>query len=162
MPRGSPPSKILILPSRPSSRPVLLDDRTLVALLVGEDIPIGRSPVRFTTSYFYFRACRAVVMGAGRHLSAPFERLDPERRSTALEGLLALPDEVGLPDPRSLVPRMVEVQRRHPHLNVLNTEATAAALLLNARVVLSPANAAGQLGAALPAEGVAFQTVELP
>ena len=101
-------------------------------------------------------------MGAGRHLSAPFERLDPERRSIALERMLALPEDVGLPDPRPLVPRMAEVKRRHPHLNVLNTEATAAALLLNARVVLSSANAAGQLGEALPAEGVAFQTVELP
>jgi hypothetical protein len=140
----------------------LLDDRALVALLVGEKLPISRNLVRFTTSYFCFRACRAVVMGAGRHLSAPFERLDAERRSTVLERMLALPEDVGLPDPRPLVPRMVEVQRRHPHLNVLNTEATAAALLLNARVVLSSGNAAGQLGTALPAEGIAFQTVELP
>ena len=60
------------------------------------------------------------------------------------------------------MPVMVEVQRRHPHLNVLNTEATAAALLLNARVVLSPANAAGQLGAVFATERVAFQTVALP
>lgn len=57
---------------------------------------------------------------------------------------------------------MVEVQRRNPHLNVLNTEATAAALLLDARVVLSSVNAAGKLGTVFPAEGITFQTVELP
>jgi hypothetical protein len=76
--------------------------------------------------------------------------------------MLALPEDVDLPDPRPLVPVMVEVQRRNPHLNVLNTEATAAALLLDARVLLSSVNAAGQLGAVLPAERVTFQTVELP
>lgn len=157
-PKDSPPSKVQTLPSRP----VLLDDRALVALLVGERLPVGRNSERFTTSYFYFRACRAVVMGVERHLSGPFERLGPDRRSEALERMLVLPEDVGLPDPRPLVPVMVEVQRRHPHLNVLNTEATAAALLLNARFVLSSANAAGQLRAVLPAENIAFQTVELP
>ena len=57
---------------------------------------------------------------------------------------------------------MVEVNRRHPHLNVLNTEATAAAILLGARMVLSTTNAAGQLGSVLPVENIEFRTVELP
>ncbi len=103
-----------------------------------------------------------MVVGAGGHLSGPFERLEPVHRAVALERMLALPDEVGLPDPRLIVPVMVDVQRRHPALNVLNTEAAAAALLLEAKMVLSSPTAGGQLQAVLPNEGVAFQTVDLP
>jgi hypothetical protein len=140
----------------------LLDDRVLVALLIGERLPINRNPQRFTTMYFYFRACRAVVAGVGGRLSGPFERLDVDRRAAALEHLLLLPDDVGLPDPRPLVPLMAQVQRRHPTLSLLNTEATAAALLLRAKMVLSPPTANGQLGDVLPREQIAFQTVDLP
>jgi hypothetical protein len=74
-----------------------------------------------------------------------------------------LPDDVGLPEPRRVVVRvMVEVQRRHPALNVLNTEAVAAALLLGAKMVISPPTAQGQLQVVLPIEGITFQTVDLP
>ena len=76
--------------------------------------------------------------------------------------MLALPDDMGLPEPRLIVPVMVKVQRRHPGLNVLNTEAVAAALLLGAKMVLSAPTAQGQLQAVLPDEGIAFQTVDLP
>jgi hypothetical protein len=144
------------------SEPLLLDDRALVALLIGELLPIKKSAQRFTTTYFWFRACRAVVAGAGGRLCGPFERLEPAHRSVALERMLALPDDVGLPDPRLTVPVMVEVQRRHPGLNVLNTEAVAAALLLRARMVLSAPTTRGQLGAVLPTERISFQIVDLP
>jgi len=144
------------------SRPLLLDDRVLVALLVDERLPITRGATRFTTTYFYFRACRAVVAGTGGRLSGPFERLDLDRRALALDNMMALPDDVGVPDPRLIVPVMVDVQRRYPTLNVLNTEATAAALLLRAKMVLSPATAGGQLEAVLRAENIPFQTVDLP
>jgi hypothetical protein len=143
-------------------KPLLVDDRVLVALVVGERLPITRRAEVFTTSYFYFRACRAVAVGLGGHLSGPFKDLDPGHRDAALGQLLMLPDEVGLPDPRGLVPVMVEVQRRHPILNVLNTEAAAAALLLGATLLLSPPTAAGQLGAVLPLESIASRTVDLP
>jgi len=157
-PRVWPPSTIRTLPSRP----LLLDDRALVALLVGERLPITRGAERFTTTYFWFRACRAVVVGAGGRLSGPFERLEPGHRAAALEHMLALPGDVGLPEPRLIVPVMVGVQRRHPGLNVLNTEAAAAALLLGAKMVISPPTAQGQLEAVLPVERIAFQTVDLP
>ena len=112
--------------------------------------------------YFYFRACRAVVAGVGGRLSGPFERLDLDRRAAALEQMLSLPDDVGLPDPRQLVPVMVGVHRRHPNLSVLNTEAAAAALMLRAKMVLSTPTASGQLAAVLPIEDITFQTVDLP
>jgi hypothetical protein len=112
--------------------------------------------------YFYFRACRAVVAGVGGHLSGPFERLDRDRRNAALEQMLTLPDDVGLPDSRQLVPVMVGVRLRHPNLSLPNTEAVAAALLLGATMVLSPPTASGQLAAVLPVEHVNFKTVDLP
>jgi hypothetical protein len=112
--------------------------------------------------YFYFRACRAVVAGVGGHLSGPFEHLDRDRRAAALEQMLTLPDDVGLPDSRQLVPVMVGVHRRHPNLSVLNTEAAAAALMLGAKMVLGPPTASGQLAAVLPIEDITFQMVDLP
>jgi hypothetical protein len=144
------------------SKNVLLDDRVLVGLLVGEDLPIANRAVCFTTMYFYFRACRAVVAGVGGHLSGPFERLDPNRRVAALDQMLTLPDDVGLPNPRQLVPVMLNVHRRHPNLGILNAEATAAALMLEAKMVLSRPTANGQLASVLPDEGITFQTVDLP
>lgn len=129
---------------------------------MGERLPIASRSDRFTTSYFYFRACRAVVAGVGGHLSGPFERLDPDRRATALEQMLTLPDDVGLPDSRQLVPAMVDVRRRHPNLSLLNIEGTAAALMLGAKMVLSPATAGGQLESVLPVEHIPFQTIDLP
>jgi hypothetical protein len=129
---------------------------------VGEGLPIAKRAARFTTMYFYFRACRAVISGVGGHLSGPFERLDRDRRDAALEQMLTLPDDVGLPDSRQLVPAMVSVHRRHPILSVLNTEAAAAALMLGAKMVLSPPTASGQLATVLPIEGITFQTVDLP
>ena len=140
----------------------LPDDRALVALRNGERLPTTRGAKRYTTTYFWFRACRAVVVGAGGQLSGPFERLGPVHRTVELQHMLALPDDVGLPEPRFIVPVMVDVQLRHPVLHVLNTEATAAAPLLDANMVLSPPSAPGQMRVILPNEGVAFQTVDLP
>jgi len=76
--------------------------------------------------------------------------------------MLTLPEDVGLPDSRQLVPVMVGVDRRHPNLSVLNTEAAAAALMLGAKMVLSPPTASGQLAAVLPIEDITFQMVDLP
>ncbi len=156
--RESPLSPTQTLPTRP----VLFDERVLVALLIGERLPISQSSERFTTSYFYFRACRAFVLGASGKLSGPFKALDSERQALALGEMLALPDDVGLPDPRSLVPVMIEVQGRHPQLTLLNTEAVAAALLLNARLVLTAPTARGQLADVLEAESINWSVVELP
>jgi hypothetical protein len=49
---------------------------------------------------------------------------------------------------------MVEVSSRHPRLNLMNLEATAAALVVGARVLLSPAAARGVLVPVLDAERI--------
>jgi len=144
----------------PTSK-ILLDDRILIATLAGEHVALDWRAESFTTSYFYYRACRAFVLGAAGQLSGPFELLDDDRKARATATLLTLPDNIGLPVPRQIVPVMAGVHRRHPHLNVLNTEAAAAALLLDAEMQLSPPTASGQLESVLADEGIAWRIIEL-
>ena len=115
----------------------------------------------FTTSYWYYRACRAAVAGAGGHLSGPFERLVTAEQERAILSLLQLREDVGLPDPRSTVPAMTDASRRHAQLNLLNLEAVAAALLLGATIWLSAPAAQGVLPGVLDAEGLRWKVVPL-
>ena len=140
---------------------VVLDDRLLIEdLLVG--LPKTRRRIELhTTSYWYYRACRAAVIGAGGHLSGPFEQLPAGEQERAVLSLLELRDDVGLPDPRMTVPLMVDLAGRHSRLNLLNLEAVATALLLRATVWLSEESAAGILPAALDDEGVAWTPIAI-
>jgi hypothetical protein len=75
--------------------------------------------------------------------------------------MLALPDDIDLPDPRTVVPEMVRLHQRHPQLNVMNLEAVAAARLLEARVLLSSRASEGVLPQVLGAERLAWKTVSI-
>ena len=143
----------------PSSRIVILDDRLLIEeLLVG----LRKSRTRlYTTAYWYYRACRAAALGAGGHLSGPFEDLSAPDQEQATLSLLELRADIELPDPRPTVLAMAEVARRHPRLNLLNLEAVAAGQLLEAHLWLSPESAAGVLPGVLDDEGVTWQTVAI-
>lgn len=112
------------------------------------------------TSYWYYRACRAAVAGAGGHLSGPFGQLTTAEQEAAILDLLTLRPDVGLPDPRLVVPAMAQVSGRHPKLNVLDMEAAAAALVLGAEVWLSLPASTGVLPAVLESEQVRWRTVE--
>ncbi len=139
-------------------RNVILDDRLLIEeLLVG----IDAKGERHTTTYWYYRACRAAVSGAGGHLSGPFLGLDDQRQATAIRSLLLLPDTVGLPEPRVMVPVMAELSERHPRLNLLNLEAAAAGLVLNATMLLSIEATRGVLPEILDAEKIKWRAVEI-
>lgn len=147
---------------------IVLDDRLLVEhLLVGLDGLAGldglesRGPEVLTTTYWYFRSCRAAVAGAGGQLSGPFERVDRASQEQAILSLLRLPPDIGLPDPRSTVPAMADIALRHPRLNLLNLEAVAVGLTMDATLWLSEPAAHGVLPAALDAEGVVWRTVTL-
>lgn len=138
---------------------VLLDDRLLIEeLLVGLDWG-RRRPEIYTTFYWYYRACRAAVAGAGGHLSGPFELLPAPQQGQAILSLLELREDVGLPDPRATVPAMARLAGRHPKLNLLNLEAVAVGSVQGAEVWLSPQAVAGVLPVVLEAEGVALRTV---
>lgn len=137
---------------------VILDDRLLIEeLLVGLPNP-GR---RHTTAYWYYRACRAAVAGAGGHLSGPFAQLDTEEQSKSIRSLLTLRDGIGLPDPRVTVPVMADLSDRHPRLSLLNLEATAAAVVIGGTLLLSTEGASGILPGVLDDEGLAWVAVEI-
>lgn len=137
----------------------VLDDRLLIEeLLVG--LPHGSEGLHITT-YWYHRACRAAVLGAGGHLSGPFARLDADRQAAAIVSLLELRDDVSLPDPRATVPEMARLAARHPRLNLMNLEAVALGHLLRATVWLSRESAEGILPHVLDQERVRWRTVTI-
>lgn len=135
----------------------VIDDRLLIEeLLVGLD---RRGARLHTTTYWYYRACRASVAGAGGHLSGPFKGLPVDEQQRAIASMLQLPEEIGLPQSRRVVPLMVAVAGRHPRLNLLNLEAAATAHMLQATIWLSPEAASGILRAVLESEGLDWKTV---
>lgn len=138
---------------------VVLDDRLLIEeLLVG--LPEAGVALH-TTTYWYYRACRAAVVGAGGHLSGPFRELAGPEQGRAILSLLELRDDIGLPDPRATVPAMVDVARRYPRLNLLNLEAVAVAGLLGGTIWLSEQAAGGVLPPVLHTEGIPWRAVPI-
>ena len=122
---------------------VILDDRLLIEeLLVGID---RRGARLHTTAYWYYRACRAAVAGAGGHLSGPFRNLSVDEQQRAVASMLQLPDEIDLSPARHVAPLMVSVAGRHPRLN------------LQATVWLSPERASGILPAVLDSEDLDWE-----
>lgn len=155
-----PASRRSPTPTLLTNRTLLIDDRLLVAHLVGAPLDLPEHDSLLTTSYWYYRACRAAVGGGNGRLSGPFRALDAMRQGEAIAAMLHLPDHVGLPDPRLLVPEMVAIHRRHPQLNLLNIEAAAAARLLVGHVALSSSAAAGVLPAILETERIEWVTLQ--
>lgn len=137
------------------SRGLLLDDHALIEEILTESVS-AREPNSklLTTSYWYYRACRGAVLGAGGQLSGPFEQLTAGMQKAAISTLLTLPERIELPDPRTTVPAMVKVSGRHPKLNLLNLEAVAVALNTGAHVLLGERAATGILPGVLTAEAV--------
>jgi hypothetical protein len=142
-------------------RLVIIDDRLLIEELLvglGRDEPV----VVHTTFYWYYRACRAAVLGAGGHLSGPFEQLQQADQERAILSLLELRSDILLPDPRPLVPRMARIAKRHPRLNLLNLEAVAVGQILAGTLWLSVEAASGVLPAVLDEEHVDWKAFEIP
>lgn len=147
------------MPSR--TQLVIIDDRLLIEeLLVG--LARRRSVVLHSTFYWYYRACRAAVLGAGGHLSGPFQELPRDEQEQAILSLLQLRSDIQLPDPRPTVPRMAQIAKRHPRLNLLNLEAVAAGQLLDATLWLSDEAAGGVLPDVLDQEHVVWRAVTIP
>jgi len=135
----------------------LIDDRLLIdELLLGSNLDADEI---WTTSYWYYRACRAATLGARGYLSGPFERLPPERHGAAIRSLLELPETISIGEPRRVVPVMAALSERHPQLNLLNLEAASAAIHLGATVLLSPTTAKGVLPPVLDAEGIPYVVI---
>ena len=143
----------------PHSTNVILDDRLLIEeLLAG--LRRGRRQVALhTTTYWYYRACRAATAGSGGHLSGPFAKVPEQQQARAVISLLTLREDIALPDARETVPAMAQLATAHPRLNLLNLEAAAAARVFDATVWLSEEGADGILPSILDAEGLRWQVV---
>jgi hypothetical protein len=90
-----------------------------------------------TTGYWYVRLCQAVLGAAGRGaLSAPFADLPAALRERAVAAVLELPEEIALLSLRELAPDIGRLRQRHT-LNILGAEVLAAAIRLDAEVVLA-------------------------
>ncbi len=133
----------------------LVDDQWLSRILRNGQPPELDGEI-CTTGCWYVRLCQAVLRADGRagRLSAPFRDLPEARRQQALRAVLALPPSIGLVSLRDLAPLMGELRQRHD-LNLLGSEALAAAIHLGAPVHLSAP--APRLVAALGHEGRAVE-----
>lgn len=139
---------------------VVVDDRLLIEeLLVG--LPRGRSATLHSTFHWYYRACRAAVLGAGGQLSGPLQQLRRDEQELAILSLLELRSDIVLPDVRTIVPHMARIAKRHPRLNLLTLEAVAAGQLLAATLWLSSEAASGVLPGILEQERVAWRSVTI-
>lgn len=140
-------------------RPALLDDGHLSAVLRGTGVAELDGRDLYTTGYWYFRLCQAVLGGRGASgmLSGPLASLPADLRSRATAAVMQLPDAIGLVSLRELAPIMGQLRRDHS-LNVLGVEALAAAKYLHADVFLDAASP--KLQAALALEHVSVQVPE--
>ena len=90
----------------------------------------------FTTSTWYYRLARAAhdptFAGA---LSRRLEGLTDAPRAEVLDMLDALPDQIGLLSPRTLVPVMAKLSES-VRLNHLGAEAVALAILVDASLLV--------------------------
>jgi hypothetical protein len=131
----------------------LIDDQLLSAVLRDQPSQALGGHQLYTTGYWYVRLCQAVLgRGAVRGiLSGPFGDLPASARQRAFATLLELPESIGLVSMRELGPEIGRL-RGHHALNVLSSEALAAAVYLQAEVHLSAPSP--KLEDALDQEGI--------
>lgn len=116
----------------------LVDDGLLGSILRGSTPRELRRRTLATTGLWYVRLCQA-VLAAGSHegaLSRPFHGLDERQRDRALAALVELPQDIELLSLRHLGPTIGRLRRDHV-LNLLQVEALAASVELDAEVLLS-------------------------
>ncbi len=101
-------------------------DDALVDAIGGEEVA--------TTNLWYARLCKSAARATG---GALLEGWNEDDRRSLIAGLVALPDEVLVVTMRQLAWRMGELIADHNGLSTLGAEAIAAAIELNARLLVS-------------------------
>ena len=122
---------------------LVIDDRTLLAVLAERaPEPLLRAADAgevFTTPAWYYRLARAVHdVGFSGSLSRMVEVLDDDLRRQVTDALDELPATIGILSARVLVPVMVQLSQVR-RLNLLNSEAVAAAMVLGAHIQVTVA-----------------------
>lgn len=120
---------------------IVIDDHLLFDVLAGRATESLQDEVDrgglFTTGSWYYRLARAVSAGSGPgRLSRRLESLSAEEAAHFSNALDDLPAEVGLLSLRFVVPVMRALRVRRP-LNMLNAEALASAVVLEASLLVS-------------------------
>ena len=119
--------------------PFVVDDQTLFDVLAQNAADLELESIRgelFTTGSWYYRLARASAMGSGfGSLSGRLFDLPAANQERVRRALDELPAEVGLLSLRFVVPVMQALRVQRP-LNFLGAEALAAAVMLDAEIVV--------------------------
>lgn len=120
---------------------LLVDDALLFAILAGTaDVDLQSALEEgelFTTGSWYWRLSRALHDPASAGvLSRAMDGLTTLQQTRVVASVERLPDEVGLLGLRELVPVMTALNVRR-RLNLLTAEAVAAAVVLEATIVVT-------------------------
>ncbi len=101
-------------------------DAALVRAIGGDDVA--------TTNLWYARLCKSAARAKG---GALLQAWNTEERRSLVAGLIALPGDIVVVAMRQLAWRMGELIADHKGLSTLGAEALAAAIALNARLLVS-------------------------
>lgn len=114
----------------------IVDDGLVLRLVLGGDG--GGGPLA-TTYAWWWRLGSAIRRGRGGELSRPALALSEMERAALIDTVDALPSRIDVPDPRALYPLASMLGAEHG-LNLLAAEALAAAVALEADILVSVDN----------------------
>lgn len=118
---------------------IVIDDHHLFGVLArratGRMVPADAEQICTTPSWYYRLARAAHDSGFVGSLSRRIEALGDGPRGDVLDMLDALPEEIGLLPPRTLVPVMAKLSES-VHLNHLAAEAVASAIVADAPLLV--------------------------
>lgn len=123
-------------------------DEALIEAVDGEAVA--------TTNLWYARLCKSAARAAGGALLAGWR---PEERRALIAGLVALPDDIIVIPMRQLAWKMGELVADHNGLSTLGAEAAAAAIDLNARLLVSARDDGPGIRQCCSTLGVAYDAV---
>ena len=141
---------------------VVLDDHLIRDWLARRDQPLidaiaGESVA--TTNLWYVRLCKSAARATGGALLAGWR---PDERRALIAGLVALPDDVIVVPMRELAWKLGVLAAEHGGLSTLGAEAVAAALHLNARVIVSARDHGAGIRQCCSTIGVAYDALPRP
>jgi hypothetical protein len=141
---------------------VLLDDHLLRDWLARRDSAlvdaVDGEPLA-TTNLWYARLCKSAARSTGGALLGGWR---PSERRALIAGLVGLPDEISVVAMRQLAWKIGELVADHNGLSTLGAEAVAAALNLDARVLVSARDDGPGIRRCCSTVGVVYQSLGRP